>query len=165
MNQTSGFVDIHCHLLPGIDDGAKSWDESLAMARMAVADGIETIVVTPHQLGGFAQNHGDAIRQRTEELAEMLAEHEIPLAVLPGADVRIEAGMIGLVRAGRSSLAGRSPPAHPARTSARNLCSARPLAVGAERRRHGRDSLASRAQRRNHGQSGDRRRRWSTPAA
>jgi protein-tyrosine phosphatase len=100
MHQTSGFVDIHCHLLPGIDDGAKSWDESLAMARMAVADGIETVVVTPHQLGGFSQNHGDAIRERTEELSRRLAENEIPLTVLPGADVRIEAGMIGLVRQG-----------------------------------------------------------------
>ena len=100
MNQTSGFVDIHCHLLPGIDDGAKSWEESLAMARMAVADGIETIVVTPHQLGGFAQNHGAAIREQTEELSGRLAEHEIPLVVLPGADVRIESGMIGLVRQG-----------------------------------------------------------------
>jgi protein-tyrosine phosphatase len=100
MNQTSGFVDIHCHLLPGIDDGAKSWDDSLAMARMAVADGIDTIVVTPHQLGGFSQNHGEAIRERTEELARLLAKHEIPLAVLPGADVRIESGMIALVQQG-----------------------------------------------------------------
>jgi protein-tyrosine phosphatase len=100
MNQTSGFVDIHCHLLPGIDDGAKSWEESLAMARMAVADGIGTIVVTPHQLGSFAHNHGEAIRERTEELAQMLAKHEIPLSVLPGADVRVESGMIALVRQG-----------------------------------------------------------------
>ncbi|HEY1785614.1 MAG TPA: CpsB/CapC family capsule biosynthesis tyrosine phosphatase [Pirellulales bacterium] len=100
MNQTSGFVDIHCHLLPGIDDGAKSREESLAMARMAVADGIDTVVVTPHQLGSFAQNHGAAIRQRTEELAQLLAENEIPLTVLPGADVRIESGMIALVQQG-----------------------------------------------------------------
>ncbi len=100
MNQTSGFVDIHCHLLPQINDGAKSWDDALAMARMAVADGIETIIVTPHQLGSFAQNHGAMIRERTEELAERLAEQEIPLSVLPGADVRIESGMINLVRQG-----------------------------------------------------------------
>jgi protein-tyrosine phosphatase len=100
MNQTSGFVDIHCHLLPGLDDGAKSWEESLAMARMAVADGIASIVVTPHQLGGFAENHGDAIRQRTGQLAELLAQHEIPLTVSPGADVRIEPGMIALVQQG-----------------------------------------------------------------
>ncbi len=100
MNQTSGFVDIHCHLLPGIDDGAKSPEESLAMARMAVADGISTVIVTPHQLGGFAQNHGDAIRERTADLSQLLAEHNIPLTVLPGADVRIEPDMIARIQQG-----------------------------------------------------------------
>lgn len=88
------FVDIHCHLVPGIDDGAKSWQESLAMARMAVADGIETIVVTPHQLGGYAHNSGEMIRQRTAELQRELDAHDILLRVLPGADVRIDNGMI-----------------------------------------------------------------------
>ena len=51
------FVDVHCHLLPGIDDGAKDLEESLAMARLAVADGISTIVCTPHQCGNFSANH------------------------------------------------------------------------------------------------------------
>ena len=51
-----GFVDIHCHLLPGIDDGSPDWETSLAMAQMAVADGTRTIIVTPHQLGNFSQN-------------------------------------------------------------------------------------------------------------
>lgn len=90
MKDSGPFVDIHCHLLPGIDDGAKSWDESLAMARMAVADGIETIVLTPHQLGGFEHNSGDLIRRTTKELQRILKENEIPLQVFPGADVRIE---------------------------------------------------------------------------
>src|SRR5688572_1974200 len=88
------FVDIHCHLVPGIDDGAKTWQESLAMARMAVADGITTIVVTPHQLGTYAHNSGELIRHRTAELQQELDAHDIPLQVLPGADVRIDDGMI-----------------------------------------------------------------------
>lgn len=94
MQEREVFVDIHCHLVPGIDDGAKSWQESLAMARMAVADGIETIVVTPHQLGGYAHNSGDLIRHRTAELQQELDAHDVPLRVLPGADVRIDDGMI-----------------------------------------------------------------------
>ena len=85
------FVDIHCHLLPGIDDGAADWETTLGMARMAVADGIETVIVTPHQLGNFACNHGDDIRTRTHELQQVLAQHDIPLQVLAGGDVRIEA--------------------------------------------------------------------------
>ncbi len=89
-----GFVDIHCHLLPAIDDGSTDWETTLAMARMAVEDGIETIVVTPHQLGNFAHNRGDDIRARTTQLQEVLDDHSIPLRVMPGGDVRIEDGMI-----------------------------------------------------------------------
>jgi len=91
---SDGFVDIHCHLLPGIDDGSTDWDTTLAMAQMAVEDGTETIIVTPHQLGNFAHNRGDDIRRRTEELQQVLEQHRIPLQVLPGGDVRIEDGMI-----------------------------------------------------------------------
>jgi protein-tyrosine phosphatase len=90
---THSFVDIHCHLLPGIDDGAKSLDESLAMARLAVEDGTTTIVATPHQLGNFGHNSGDDIRRHVAELQQQLDAVQIPLTVLPGADVRIESGM------------------------------------------------------------------------
>lgn len=99
MNDCEPFVDIHCHLLPGIDDGAADWDETLAMARMAVADGFSTIVATPHQLGSFAQNQGEQIRAAVVHLQMFLEQHQVPLRVLPGADVRIEAGMLeGLKR-------------------------------------------------------------------
>jgi protein-tyrosine phosphatase len=90
---TPQFVDIHCHLLPGVDDGARTLEESLAMARMAVDDGIGTIVATPHQLGNFAQNRGDELRRRVTSLQQALEAEHIPLNVLAGADVRIEAGL------------------------------------------------------------------------
>lgn len=93
-------IDIHCHMLPAIDDGAASWDDSLAMAEMAVRDGIKTIITTPHQLGNFSGNRGDTIRDLTSEFQELLDQHEIPLTVLPGADVRIEPEMIAGIRAG-----------------------------------------------------------------
>ena len=93
-----GFVDIHCHLLPEIDDGSTDWETTLGMARMAATDGTQTIIVTPHQLGNFSQNRGDDIRARTVQLQEVLDQHGIALRVLPGGDVRIEDGMItGLV--------------------------------------------------------------------
>ncbi len=88
------FVDIHCHLTPGIDDGASTWDDTLAMAQMAVDDGIGEIIVTPHQLGAYAHNTGDLIREKAAQLQEFLDEHEVGLQVLPGGDVRIEDGMI-----------------------------------------------------------------------
>jgi len=84
-------------LLPGIDDGAKNLDESLAMARLAVEDGTTTIIATPHQLGNFGHNQGDDIRQRVAELQQQFDAAEIPLRVLPGADVRIEPGMVAAI--------------------------------------------------------------------
>ncbi|HID75606.1 MAG TPA: hypothetical protein EYP56_06365 [Planctomycetaceae bacterium] len=93
-------VDIHCHLLPGLDDGPDGWDETLAMARMAAEDGITVVVATPHQLGNFAHNRGDAIRQLVHQARELFDRHAIPLDVLPGADVRIEPEMVSRIAAG-----------------------------------------------------------------
>ncbi len=94
------FVDIHCHLLPGIDDGAKDWDESLAMAHLALDDGTTTIIATPHQLGNFGHNRGDEILGRVGELQVRMNQAGLPLKVLPGADVRIEPDMVGRILSG-----------------------------------------------------------------
>ncbi len=87
------FVDIHCHLAPGVDDGARSWEQSFEMAQMAVADGFEAMICTPHQLGSFGHNSGELIRSTVSELQNQLTRHDVPLQVVPGADVRIEPSM------------------------------------------------------------------------
>ncbi len=87
-------TDIHSHLVAAIDDGPSTWNESLAMARMAAADGIATVIATPHQLGNFAHNDGQRIRHATGHLAELVRANRIPLTVLPGADVRIEPDIV-----------------------------------------------------------------------
>ena len=94
------FADIHCHLLHGIDDGAKSEEESLLMAEMAAHDGTRTVIVTPHQLGSFAHNTGELIRRRTREYQQLLDDRGVALTVLPGADVRIEPGLVDMIRSG-----------------------------------------------------------------
>ncbi len=102
------FTDIHCHLLPGLDDGATDLDEALAMAEMAVDDGIETIVATPHQLGNNARNSGDMIRTAVAAFRRQLDRRRLPLRILPGADVRIEPDLPDKVRSGEVvSLADR----------------------------------------------------------
>ncbi len=70
------------------------------MARMAVADGIRTIIATPHQLGCYTDNSGRMIRQRAAELQAFLHRHDVELHVLPGADVRIEDTMFAGLRQG-----------------------------------------------------------------
>lgn len=82
-------IDLHCHLLPGIDDGAHDLDTSLAMARLAVADGIATVACTPHILPGVYNNAGPAIRAAVAGLRDALAAAGIPLRLVTGADVHI----------------------------------------------------------------------------
>lgn len=100
VSRHAGFVDIHCHLLPNIDDGAQGVNEALSMATLAVEESIQTVVVTPHQLGNYAHNLGQTIRDKTIEFRQLLADHQVPLNVLPGADVRIEDGVLDQLTCG-----------------------------------------------------------------
>jgi protein-tyrosine phosphatase len=95
------FVDIHCHLLPGLDDGAGTMDDALAMAEMAAADGIRTVIATPHQLGNNAGNSGEAIRRATARMQEAIDRRRLPLRVVPGADVRIEPDLAPRIQSGQ----------------------------------------------------------------
>ena len=70
------------------------------MAEIAVADGISTVVTTPHQLGAFGCNRGNMIRERVEQLQQFLDEREIPLRVVPGGDVRIEPDLVHRIQQG-----------------------------------------------------------------
>jgi len=87
-------IDIHCHILPGMDDGPRNLRESLAMARMAVADGIQAVVATPHTFNGVYCNRREDILEGVRRLAEALVEHHIPLILLVGADVHFEEDLI-----------------------------------------------------------------------
>lgn len=66
-------VDVHCHLLYGLDDGAKSLEESIQMAEMAVADGITHVIGTPHSNGEYSFNPA-LIRERRDELQARIGD-------------------------------------------------------------------------------------------
>jgi protein-tyrosine phosphatase len=95
-------IDLHCHLLPGIDDGAKGLAMSLAMARVAAADGISTIACTPHILPGVYNNSGAVIRKAVARLAESIAKAGIPITLVTGADVHIAPDLDDQLRDGRA---------------------------------------------------------------
>jgi protein-tyrosine phosphatase len=87
----AGRVDIHCHCLPGLDDGPATMSEALGLCRNLVADGIMTAVATPHQLGRYDGCNGNAeIRAAVSQLNRAIADTGLPLRVWPGADVRID---------------------------------------------------------------------------
>lgn len=82
-------IDLHCHILPGIDDGAKDLSESIEMARKAVEQGIQTIVATPHHLNNRYENPKQRILKKVEELNQVLKYEKIDLTILPGQETRI----------------------------------------------------------------------------
>jgi protein-tyrosine phosphatase len=67
---------------------------------MAAQDGISTIIATPHQLGSYGQNRGNGIKELVQQTQAALDDAQVPLRVLPGADVRIEPGMLAAIQAG-----------------------------------------------------------------
>jgi protein-tyrosine phosphatase len=82
-------IDLHCHALPGIDDGAATLEESLAFCRIAAEDGVRVLVCTPHMREGFYRNPAGTIRERLAELRDAVAEAGIELELLPGSEVHI----------------------------------------------------------------------------
>jgi len=82
-------VDLHGHLLPGIDDGAKSLEQALSMARLAVADGIALSVLTPHHMNGVYENPARRVREQCATFRGHLRLNEIPLEVLPGSECHL----------------------------------------------------------------------------
>jgi protein-tyrosine phosphatase len=94
-------IDIHSHILPGVDDGAADLPTALEMARMAVADGVEVQACTPHILPGLYHNTGPQIRAATQELQRRLDDSGIALRLVPGADVHLVPDIATGLRSGR----------------------------------------------------------------
>lgn len=100
-------IDLHCHLLPGIDDGPATLDEALEMARIAVANGIEEACVTPHMHPGRWDNDLAKISEVAETYRAALAEARIPLMLGFAAEVRLEYDVLPLIEAGRVPFLGK----------------------------------------------------------
>ena len=79
-------IDLHCHLLPEIDDGPRTIEGSLALARASVALGVGTIVATPHVSMRYP-NRASSIASHVRDLVVRLGEEGIALEVLPGAEI------------------------------------------------------------------------------
>ncbi|ROZ66186.1 tyrosine-protein phosphatase [Ramlibacter sp. WS9] len=93
-------IDLHSHILPGIDDGSKSLEMSLDMARIAVADGIKVMACTPHIYPGLYMNDSAGIKAARDALQAALDEHGIALQLTTGADVHLVPGLVKGLRAG-----------------------------------------------------------------
>ena len=103
-------IDLHCHILPGIDDGPKTLDESLEMARIFEQAGYSHVVATPHAVPGttWMPKPGE-IRNRLTVLNEAIAKEGIKLKVLPGMEIALDPHISDLLDQGQVlTIAGTS---------------------------------------------------------
>ena len=82
-------IDLHCHMIPHIDDGASSPVVAQRMARLALAEGITTTACTPHIYPSVFENDRTSILAGVARLRDLLAEADIPLRLTHGADIQI----------------------------------------------------------------------------
>lgn len=94
MKKSNELVDIHCHILPKIDDGSPSLEASIELAHQAVADGIKYILATPHHMDRHYTNHVSSIRQVVETFQTELDRQGIDLKIFPGQEVHLNGEMM-----------------------------------------------------------------------
>ncbi len=94
-------IDLHCHLLPNIDDGSKSWEESIEMVSIAHKDGIRGAVTTPHWIQGTNwQPDSGTVKEMVNELNIKLEGEGIEFKVYPGMEIGMTTNIVDLVSSG-----------------------------------------------------------------
>ncbi len=121
-------IDLHSHILPGIDDGAKDIEMSLAMARLAIADGTTHIACTPHFMPGVYENNLPVITKLIAALEIAFLENNINLTLIRGGDIHIAPDIAEKLSNGTLPTLGTSkyflfePPHHVVPPGIKQLC-------------------------------------------
>jgi protein-tyrosine phosphatase len=100
MQRLTSLFDLHCHIIPGIDDGSPDLETSLAMARMSAAEGVRIIACTPHIFPGVYDNSGPDIRRRVEALQSQLDAAGVDCRLVVGSDAHIAPDLVSKLRSG-----------------------------------------------------------------
>ena len=95
--------DLHNHLLPGVDDGAKDWDMALAMARMAYNDGIRGLIFTPHNSAWWNRYYQDKIEPLAREFQQRLFDAGLDMRVGPGCEIYVDLDILKRLKDGRAA--------------------------------------------------------------
>ena len=93
-------IDMHSHILPGLDDGSPDLQTSLAIASAAVENGIRIMLATPHFIPGVMKNSRTVVLNAVQELQFHLDREKIPLRVLPGTEAYCDVSLPQLVKSG-----------------------------------------------------------------
>ena len=90
----NSLIDLHSHILPGVDDGAQTIEDSIEMAKKAVSQGITHLMCTPHHNNGKYSNPAQQVITRVNQLQAVLDQEDIPLTLLEGQEVRITGALL-----------------------------------------------------------------------
>ncbi|WP_160032344.1 tyrosine-protein phosphatase [Paenibacillus sp. An7] len=89
-------IEIHSHILPGLDDGPASTEEALLLAQAAVKSGITKVIATPHHLNESYDNPRQEVEEATKQFQYLLQERDIPLQVRAGQEIRLHPRLMEL---------------------------------------------------------------------
>ncbi len=94
-------IDTHLHILPDVDDGPETMEESVALARVLVQEGVHAAIATPHFNDLFPRRSAAEIRERVNELQQVLDRQGISLRLFAGHEALIQPGLVEDIQAGR----------------------------------------------------------------
>jgi protein-tyrosine phosphatase len=97
----SNMVDLHCHILPALDDGPQSLEESLEMCRIAYRDGIRTVVAVAHTNNGIYSNDVQTVLAAVQRLGDEVKQLGLEMEILPGSDVFVDPAMLQMIHDGQ----------------------------------------------------------------
>ena len=88
-----GYIDIHSHVIPGADDGARTKEQSLRMLSIAAQNGIDRMILTPHNKAGHRNISPAGIRKSVEQLQFLVDAERIPIKLYPGCEIFFREGV------------------------------------------------------------------------
>jgi protein-tyrosine phosphatase len=98
MRKTDGFIDIHAHILPGVDDGSDSMDETLRMLQTAYEQGIRTMIATPHYMPGGDNIPKENLSVIRDQVQVKIDEIGLNLKLLLGNEIYYSGSIVGLLK-------------------------------------------------------------------
>ena len=96
-----GYIDIHSHILPGVDDGSRSREQSLEMLKIASENGIDSVILTPHNKAEHRNVSVEGIHRRLIQLQELADANHIPITLYPGCEIYYRDGVTEQLEEGR----------------------------------------------------------------
>lgn len=99
-------IDIHTHILPGIDDGSRNIKESIDILKELISQGVKEIIATPHIISGVYDNTRKIIDEKIEELNSEITTYKLPIRIHKGAELYCEPNLIEKTKREDLSLAG-----------------------------------------------------------